>query len=237
MKISELVKKTNVSKETIHYYIREGALPKPKKSTKNTADYDEDIVSQIQLIKDLQDNYYLPLSEIKKIIKNQKKLSPSDKIKFQFLIKSRKPIDQISFDSVTGRDNFLKATGMSEHWLLKMEEWEIITPEKVDDRLYYSADNVTIGKLLVDMDRLGYGPKDGYPPDNLKIYMDFIKNVLLKKHLEFLNEHPHLLESPEYHEKGIKLMEELGLFFYHVFRRTATAEVLKLLDSLYKKNK
>jgi DNA-binding IclR family transcriptional regulator len=32
MKISELVKRTGVPKETIHFYIREGLLRKPRKS-------------------------------------------------------------------------------------------------------------------------------------------------------------------------------------------------------------
>ncbi|NNL75879.1 MAG: MerR family DNA-binding transcriptional regulator, partial [Desulfobacterales bacterium] len=32
MKISQLVKRTGVPKETIHFYIREGLLRKPRKS-------------------------------------------------------------------------------------------------------------------------------------------------------------------------------------------------------------
>jgi len=236
VKISEVVKRTGISKETIHYYIREGALSKPRKTAKNTADYSEDIVEQIQLIKNLQDNYFLPLSEIKKIVKKQKKLSAADKTKLQFLTKMQRPIDQISFGSVTGRENFTKETGMAEKWLAKMEAWKIITPETIDGELYFSPENVIIGKLIVDMDHLGYGPKDGYPPDNLKIYMNFIKNTLLEQHLEFLKDHPNLLKSDEYQEKGIKLMEVLGLFFYHLFRKTATEETLKLLDTLYKKD-
>jgi DNA-binding transcriptional MerR regulator len=51
MKISELVKITDVSKETIHYYIREGVLRKPRKTGKNTADYNETHVDQIRTIK------------------------------------------------------------------------------------------------------------------------------------------------------------------------------------------
>ena len=40
MKIGELVKQTQVSKETIHYYVREGLLPRPRKLAKNVADYE-----------------------------------------------------------------------------------------------------------------------------------------------------------------------------------------------------
>ena len=78
MKISQLVKRTGVPKETIHFYIREGLLRKPRKSGVNSAEYNERYVDQIQLIKDLRDNYYLPIPEIKKIVKDFRKQSPSD---------------------------------------------------------------------------------------------------------------------------------------------------------------
>ena len=39
MKISTVVKRTGVPKETIHFYIREGLLRKPHKSGVNIADY------------------------------------------------------------------------------------------------------------------------------------------------------------------------------------------------------
>ena len=54
MKIGELVKRTGVPKETIHYYIREGLLRKPRKSASNTADYTRAHVEQIRLIKELR---------------------------------------------------------------------------------------------------------------------------------------------------------------------------------------
>jgi DNA-binding transcriptional MerR regulator len=75
MKISELVKRTGVPKETIHFYIREGLLRKPRKSGVNAADYNERYVDQVLLIKDLRDNYYLPIPEIKKVIKDFKRQS------------------------------------------------------------------------------------------------------------------------------------------------------------------
>ncbi|MBT6613032.1 MAG: MerR family transcriptional regulator, partial [Deltaproteobacteria bacterium] len=53
MKISELVKSTGVSKETIHYYIREGLLRKPRKTGRNVAQYGEEYVEQIRTIKAL----------------------------------------------------------------------------------------------------------------------------------------------------------------------------------------
>ena len=86
MKISQLVKRTGVPKETIHFYIREGLVRKPHKSNVNSAEYNERYVDQIQLIKDLRDNYYLPIPEIKKIVKDFKKQSPSNQAVSHFIV-------------------------------------------------------------------------------------------------------------------------------------------------------
>ena len=50
MKIRDLVQRTRVSKETVHYYIREGLLPKPRKRGRNIAGYNDSYVEDIRLI-------------------------------------------------------------------------------------------------------------------------------------------------------------------------------------------
>ena len=60
MKISELSRRTNVPKETIHYYVREGFIPRPRKKGKNVSDYDDTFVERILLIKEIQDHFFLP---------------------------------------------------------------------------------------------------------------------------------------------------------------------------------
>jgi DNA-binding transcriptional MerR regulator len=68
MKVSELAHRAGVSKETIHFYLREGLLPKPQKVGKNLAFYDETHLSRLLLIKKLQKERYLPLDVIKRVL-------------------------------------------------------------------------------------------------------------------------------------------------------------------------
>ena len=123
MKISELVKKTNVSKETIHYYVREGLVSKPKKKGKNVAMYDERCINQIKTIKRLQDNYFLPLSVIKKIIKKHRARPDAEQLSFEVLSQLVKPMDYFLSSEINGREAFCAATGLGKKWLAKMEEW------------------------------------------------------------------------------------------------------------------
>ena len=188
MKISKLVKRTGVPKETIHFYIREGLLRKPRKSGVNSAEYNETYVDQIQLIKDLRDNYYLPIPEIKKIVRDFRKQSPSDQAISQFHSRFFRPADRLFANEIEGRDAFRQATGLGKKWLAKAEEWGVITPEAIaGGETLYSPDDIAIGKLMVDMDHLGFGPKDGFDPEDLRHIGEFVRSYvvdIVKKYYE-----------------------------------------------------
>src|SRR5687767_1412769 len=72
IRIAELARRSGTSKETIHFYLREGLLKKPKKTSRNMAYYDESHVEQLKLIKRLRTESYLPLNVIKKVSKEGK---------------------------------------------------------------------------------------------------------------------------------------------------------------------
>jgi DNA-binding transcriptional MerR regulator len=231
MKISELVKKTGVPKETIHFYIREGLLRKPRKSGVNSAEYGERYVDQIQLIKDLRDNYYLPIPEIKKIVKKFKKQSPSDQAVSQFHSKFSRPQDRLLTTEVIGKDAFREATGLGRKWLSRAIEWGLLSPESRDDEEVFSADDVAIGKLMVDMERVGFGPKDDFDPEDLKYMADFIHGYVDNSFNKYYKSNLEKLRSADYSEKASQYHEIISLFFYYLFRKYARKQVDRLLET------
>ncbi len=70
LKMSEVVKMTNVSKSTILYYVKEGLLPEPDKPKTNLHLYDESVIPRIEFIKFLQHNLHYSISEIKQILED-----------------------------------------------------------------------------------------------------------------------------------------------------------------------
>lgn len=68
MRIGALARVAGVSPQTIHYYVREGLLPTPTKTAPNMAYYGQEYVADIRLIKELQEQRYLPLSVIKLVL-------------------------------------------------------------------------------------------------------------------------------------------------------------------------
>ena len=65
LKMSELAEASGVSAGTIKHYLREGLLPEPVKTSRNMAYYPADFVDRIRLIKQLQEERFMPLKVIK----------------------------------------------------------------------------------------------------------------------------------------------------------------------------
>jgi len=231
LKIRELVQRTAVSKETVHYYIREGLLPKPRKWGKNVADYDENYIDRIRMIKELQDHYFLPLSVIKNILKKQKKSS-----EWQSLHRLRgeyfRPVDQFLPNEIEGEELFRKETGLGRKWLAKMEEWKIINPEVSDGLKLYSQDDITLGKLIVKMDNIGLGPKDGFDPEALKHYLDKFQEIAVMSQKYFIETALGKLSPEEFSERISQGREIMSLFFYHLYRKLSRERYRSILDLL-----
>ena len=231
MKISKLVKKTGVPKETIHFYIRQGLLRKPRKSSVNAAEYNERYVDQIRLIKDLRDNYYLPIPEIKKIVKNYKKQSPSNQAVSQFHSKFSRPLDRLLATEIIGRDAFHEETGLGWRWITRAIEWGLISPEIRDKVEIYSADDVAIGKLMGDMERVGFGPKDDFDPEDLKDIAKFIRDYIVDIFNRYYRSNLAKLRPEDFSEKASHYHEIISLFFYYLFRKYARKQIDRPLET------
>jgi len=228
LKIRDLVQSTHVSKETVHYYIREGLLPKPHKRGRNIADYDESYVERIHLIKELQDHFFLPLAVIKNILKNQKKSSEA-----QSFLSLRsdyfRPVDHLLPSEIAGEESFRKETGMGRKWLTKMEEWGIITPEIRDGGKVYSQDDITLGKLIVEMDQIGIGVKAGFDPEALRHYRDLFREIVVMSHKYFIEAALGKLSPEEFSRIIVKGREIMSVFFYHLYRKLSREVYRRIL--------
>jgi DNA-binding transcriptional MerR regulator len=68
LKMKELAEASGVSAGTIKHYLREGLLPEPVKTSRNMAYYPPEFVERIRLIKQLQEERFMPLKVIKSML-------------------------------------------------------------------------------------------------------------------------------------------------------------------------
>jgi DNA-binding transcriptional MerR regulator len=67
-KMSQLAEASGVSAGTIKHYLREGLLPEPVRTSRNMAYYPPEFVDRIRLIKQLQEERFMPLRLIKRML-------------------------------------------------------------------------------------------------------------------------------------------------------------------------
>jgi DNA-binding transcriptional MerR regulator len=71
LRISELAEQSGVPAPTIRHYLREGLLPEPVKTSRNMAYYPPEFVERIQLIKQLQEERFMPLRVIRDLLERE----------------------------------------------------------------------------------------------------------------------------------------------------------------------
>lgn len=217
MKIGELAKRTDVPKQTIHYYIRSGLLPKPRKLGSNSAEYDESYVERIRLIKELQNDFFFPLPTIKKILWEHRSASKHAmlKLKSEFF----KPVDQYLGSGVEGDEAFLAATGLAARWLPRLKEWGLISSEAKDGLNIYSQDDVCIGKVMVTMAKMGINRRQTFKPEVTMPMLATLFQEITKMLIDDFQAATVDMKSAERQDLAIRGHEIMGVLFYHLYRK------------------
>ncbi|MDX6662794.1 MAG: hypothetical protein QOG09_896 [Solirubrobacterales bacterium] len=70
LRMGELAEASGVSAATIKHYLREGLLPEPVRTSRNMAYYPPEFAERIRLIKQLQEERFMPLRVIKGMLED-----------------------------------------------------------------------------------------------------------------------------------------------------------------------
>jgi DNA-binding transcriptional MerR regulator len=180
MKMAELVKRTGVEKQAIHFYINKGLLPRPLKTKKNVAFYDETYVERIRLIKELQLKRFLPLSVIKEIIDQTDgdlSISEIDVIK----VTGKEPRSLLDIDEHPGPltlSELSKRTGLCADEIEEMERCEMISSSKnKGGAKVYEGIDVRIAEDFSEVRKAGLTEDVGFSVEDFRLQTDLI-NIL-----------------------------------------------------------
>jgi DNA-binding transcriptional MerR regulator len=228
LKIKELVQRTQISKETIHYYIREGLLPKPRKRCKNIADYDESYIEKIRRIKELQYNHFLPLAVIKEVLKNPKKFAETHP-SLDLPPDDPSPQTPSLPQEAIGEEAYQKATGLKEARRKKLEEWGILTPKVRDGEKVYLQDEIALGRFIEELENLDPQGKDRGDWAAVKHYRDLLREIVILSHKSLIDPALGKLSADELSRRILQGGEILSLFFYHLYRKLSREEHDRIL--------
>lgn len=213
LKIGEVARLTGVSVPTIHYYIREGVLPRPpRKTSPNMAYYDQAFVARIQLIRRLQKERRLPLAVIRSLLNEG--VAESDEALLALVelrAKGLLPRDNTRAEPGLGRAEFLERTAIDPADLDELEKMAVISPKGPARKRRYGANDLTIALTVAKIRTLGLD-RDAFPTSDLALYQRAIGELVGEEAQLFarrIRGQETRFSSRELLEAAIELMGEL----------------------------
>lgn len=173
MKVSDLSAVTGVSKQAIHFYLREGLLPPGEKTSQNMAYYDDSHVERIKLIKELQEKNRLKLSEIKELLSGDACSIENGAAvldAFDFL-----PGEDLSLSAA----ELLKRSGLSTKDFDKLLDSGLIKPIAKGHAKKYGASSLELARLSKKILNAGYNVD--YLIKVLHIYDDVSRELTVRE--------------------------------------------------------
>jgi DNA-binding transcriptional MerR regulator len=179
LKMKELAEASGVSAGTIKHYLREGLLPEPVKTSRNMAYYPPEFVERIKLIKQLQEERFMPLKHIKSVL-------DEDPERARALIELE---DRILDRALAGEQKRVSAAelrrryDMPQEVLDRLAELEVLTPTSRG----YSQSDVEIVEAISRFRAGGYEERIGFTVYDTLRYKRTLEE-LVKEEVDVLTE-------------------------------------------------
>jgi DNA-binding transcriptional MerR regulator len=124
LKMKQLAEQSGVSAGTIKHYLREGLLPEPVKTSRNMAYYPPEFVERIRLIKQLQEERFMPLKLIRSMLEDDpERAGALVELEDRILEKAR----QTETSRVSGAE-LRRRYAIPKEVLDRLGELEVLTP-------------------------------------------------------------------------------------------------------------
>jgi DNA-binding transcriptional MerR regulator len=179
LRMGELARASGVSAATIKHYLREGLLPDPVKTSRNMAYYPADFVERIRMIKQLQEERYMPLRVIRDLLEE-------DPDRARALIELG---DRLLEHALAGESERVSAAEIRKRYdvpddvLDRLAELEVLTP----DRRGYSPSDVNIIEAISRFRAGGFEERIGFTVYDTLRYKESMGD-LVKQEVDVLME-------------------------------------------------
>ncbi len=172
LKIGEVARQAGVAPSVITYYVSEGLLPRPLKTSRNMAYYTPETVDRVRLIRELREKAYLPLRVVKKVLSTG---AGTAEIRESFI--RGKSSSGTGADSRPTEAALLKETDLGKAEFRDMEKMGVLTPAVQNGRRTYSRDDTIIVRELAKMRDGGLNSKRGYTVKQMRIYQRAVEKL------------------------------------------------------------
>jgi DNA-binding transcriptional MerR regulator len=208
MKMRDLEIRTEVNRETIRVYFRNGLIPEPLRPKPNVADYDETHVRAILAVRDLQKNNNLTLRQIKDVLSGtsgDRYVEATAFPNLETLVATR-----VGFD-----DRQVLVSTLAKVWPHAFEDTGTFEKMGMVDILQTKngpAVSVTDSRLITiwgEMRAAGYTEANGFPSSIVEFYREPAETIAVAESTRFLKAVQGRMEEQDaaaLFQVGIRLM-------------------------------
>lgn len=168
--ISDLQKKTNTSKRTIHFYSQRGLIPRPD-SRGGAATYPEEALHRLKIIKELQKRRFT-LDEIYEAFKKD-----YERLKARFIdnIEEKPKNEQVATKEQLSSHLLNNAPTLLKSATLREQEMFYPHEDSIIDRILEEADKQEIKEEVIRKIKVAEGIELHIDEDTFKKYKNYIK--------------------------------------------------------------
>jgi DNA-binding transcriptional MerR regulator len=164
LRMRDVCARTGLARSTIHHYIREGVLPRPEKTGRNTAFYDEDFVRRAQLVKTLQEKTHMPLASIRETLNGMPDAAVEtiDPERFTGVTRTIADSLRLASERELSRAELIERSGLRPAILDGLAAGGLIEPIERGTRVVYSPLDARIVLAFVRILEAGATPERGF---------------------------------------------------------------------------
>jgi len=174
LKISELAERADVPVATVRHYLREGLLPEPVKTSRNMAYYPPEFAERIRLIKQLQEERFMPLRVIRELLESTngdverlRALAEAGDLLIDRVLAPE--ADRIPEDEILGRYEIPRRA------LRRLTELGVLTPDDAG----YSPSDVRIVEAISRFRAAGWNETTGFGARDVARLMNGLEPVIV----------------------------------------------------------
>lgn len=228
IRIGELMKRSGVTRATVHHYVREGLLPEPVKTSRNMALYAPDCVDRVLLIKSLQNHYRRSLAEVRELLAGAQDHEGLNRLKARVGAEVPADFGVPVEESPLTLEAVMTRTGFPREELEVFAKRGLVILREEGSQTVLRAHDVAVIDALARLRDVGFSAEVGFRPEDAKIYLDALQD-LLRKEVQIFLQRSQSGEAPDElvarAERGIQFVTPLLL----AFRNKVIREMLETL--------
>lgn len=186
-RMRDLCQLSGLERQTIHFYIQEGLLPEGKKTGRNMAYYGEEHLDRLRLIKQLQDERFLPLRAIRAILGGTSGGFSSEQRRLIADVKERLSGGQQGRALVGGSTELVSVKSLAEAHNVSTEDIDelievgLLSAEGSGRTRRVRSDDAWLVGAYADLARAGLDKRRGFSARDLAIVDEAVSALFMKE--------------------------------------------------------